>query len=426
MQGGAGTNVLNVDDSGSSANRIGTLTSSALTGLGMTGGISYSHMSAVNITLGAGTESLTVASTIAGQTTVFAGAGPDTINVQSTSGPTTLWGGRGNLTANVGSLQPAQGGIVDNIRAPLTVNGASGVNALNVDDSGSASNKTGTLTSTTITGLNMAGGITYSGMAAVNIALGQGSVHFIIASTQTGTTSVQSGGGSDIVDVQSTRGATTVSGGAGTDTINVFSTGAPATINAGSGNAVINIFSVGGTTAINNNNAVATINIQSIGGATSVYGDGRDVVNVGSKAPQTGGVVSAISAPLLIAGGRGRDVLNVDGSGSNLPETDTLTATTLSGLGMPNGITYGNLAALAISLGSGGDNFTVLGTQTGSTLINAGAGNNAFNVQAVSGNTLVNGGAGKRRVHRRQHLGRHGADDQDHQRPLNAGWWYGE
>ena len=214
LQGGSGTNVLNVDDSGSSANLIGTLTSSTLTGLGMTGNISFHNMSAVNIMLGSGTDSLTVAATILGSTAIFAGAGPDIVNVQAISGPTTLWGGSGNLTANVGSLQPAQGGVVDNISAPLVVNGASGVNVLNVDDSGSVSNKTGTLTSSTLTGLNMAAGITDSGMSAVNVALGQGSDLFTIASTHTGTTSVQCGNGADLVDIDSTRGATTVSGGA--------------------------------------------------------------------------------------------------------------------------------------------------------------------------------------------------------------------
>ena len=102
---------------------------------------------------------------------------PDTINVQAISGPTSLWGGSGNLTTNIGSAQPVQGGIIDDITAPLNVNGAGGVNALNVDDSGSGVNKTGTLTSNTVTGLGMANGITYGGMAAVSITLGQGSVH---------------------------------------------------------------------------------------------------------------------------------------------------------------------------------------------------------------------------------------------------------
>jgi len=400
--GGAGTNVLNVDDSGSSANRTGMLDSYqvlhlnfyTLTGLGMTGGITYDNVSAVNVALGSGTDTLAVASTIPGSTAIFAGGGPDTINIQAISGPTTLSGGTGNLTTNVGSTQPAQGGIVDNIAAPLAVNGAGGVNTLNVDDSGSGSTETGTLTSSTLTGLNMAAVITYSGMAAVNIALGQGANHFIIASTHTGTTNVQSGNGSDTIDIQTTRGATTVSGGAGTDTINVFSTGAPATINAGSGNATVNIFSVGDVTMVNNSNAVATVNIQSINGATTVNGDGRDVINVGSHAPLGGGVVSNINAPLLVVGGRGMDVVNVDATGSALPETAVLTGTTLTGLGMPNGITYGGLAAIDVSLGPGGDAVAVLGTHAGSTVINAGGGSNAFSIQSINGNTLVNGGTG--------------------------------
>ena len=88
------------------------------------------------------------------------------------------------------------------------------------------------------------------------------------------------------------------------------------------------------------------------------------------------------------------DIVNVDATGSLLPEAGTLTATTLTGLGMPFGITYGNLAALTISLGPGGDNFTVASTHAGSTLINAGAGTNQFDVQAIGGNTLIVGGAG--------------------------------
>ena len=49
LNGGPATNVLNVDDTGSNANRIGTLTATTLTGLGMTGGITYSNMAALNI-----------------------------------------------------------------------------------------------------------------------------------------------------------------------------------------------------------------------------------------------------------------------------------------------------------------------------------------------------------------------------------------
>ena len=86
-----------------------------ITGLGMAGVITYNNVAAVNLALGSGNNAVTIANTIPGNTAVFAGAGADTINVQAISGPTSLWGGSGNLTTNVGSSQPAQGGIVDNI-----------------------------------------------------------------------------------------------------------------------------------------------------------------------------------------------------------------------------------------------------------------------------------------------------------------------
>ena len=93
-------------------------------------------------------------------------------------------------------------------------------------------------------------------------------------------------------------------------------------------------------------------------------------------------------------GARGMDIVNLDASGSNLPETALLTASTLTGLGMANGVTYGGLAALAVYLGGGDNNFTILNTHSGSTFIASGAGNDAFNIQAIGGNTAINGGDG--------------------------------
>ena len=313
--GGTGSNVLNVDDSGSSAARTGTMGAYqifntmfyTLTGLGMTGGgITYLNIAAVNVALGGGSNALTVSATIPGSTAIFAGGGPDTVNVQAVSGPTTLWGSTGNLTTNVGSTQPVAGGIVDNISGPLVVIGGSGTNVLNVDDSGSVSSKSGTLTSSTITGLNMAAGITYSGMSTVNVALGQGSEFFTIASTRHGhdQRAVRQRGRPGRLSTR--RAARQPSAAARARTQSTSFPRAPTTtINAGSGNALINIFSVGGPTTVNNTAATATVNIQSINGPTTVNGDGRDVINVGSLAPQTGGVVSAIESPLAINGSAG-------------------------------------------------------------------------------------------------------------------------
>src|SRR5262249_39140950 len=69
---------------------------------------------------------------------------------------TTVNTGGGVNTVNVGSLQPPtpNNGILNNIQGPLTIVG-NGADTLNVDDTGSTAAKSGTLTPTTLTGLNM-------------------------------------------------------------------------------------------------------------------------------------------------------------------------------------------------------------------------------------------------------------------------------
>ncbi len=111
--------------------------------------------------------------------------GVDTVNVQATSGPTTVnTGGGSNLNVvNVGSLEPAIGGIVDHIQGSLSVIG-NGADTLNIDDTGSKIAKTGALTAFTITGLNMGpSGVAFSGLANLNIDLGSGGNTFTIANT---------------------------------------------------------------------------------------------------------------------------------------------------------------------------------------------------------------------------------------------------
>ena len=289
---GFGNDTMNVNDTGAATAKTGTLTATSLTGLNMgSGGIAYSGLAFVNIDLGSGGNSFTIASTIAGQTLVNSGTGNDTVNVQTTNGPTTVNTGGGTNTINVGSLSPAVGGVVDLIHGALTVDG-SGPDTMNVDDTGSTIAKAGTLTSTTLTGLNMGpGGVTFSGLAFVNINLGSGGNTFTIASTIPGSTFLNSGTGNDTVNVQTTSGPTTVNTGGGTNT-----------------------------------------------------------VNVGSLSPAVGGIVDGIQGALVV-GGSGPDTLNVDDTGSTIAKTGTLTSTTLTGLKMgPAGITYIGLAFVNINL----------------------------------------------------------------------------
>jgi hypothetical protein len=108
--------------------------------------------------------------------TILGGDENDTINLTNVAANTiTLVNtGGGVNVVNLGSLVPLTGGVLDLIQGPLTVQG-SGADTMNADDTGSTTAKTGTLTAMTLTGLNMGpSGITYSGLANLNINLGTG------------------------------------------------------------------------------------------------------------------------------------------------------------------------------------------------------------------------------------------------------------
>ena len=276
-----GTNIVNVDDSGDAAGVTGDLTESTLTGLGMGAGITFVSVDSMN---------------------VYLGSGSDTVNIQSTNATTvtTLDTGAGANVVNVGSNAPGSAGSTDSIQGSLIVRGG-GNDTMTVDDTGNATGRTGILTSTTLTGLGLGvSGITYSGLAALNINLGSGSDIFNVLSTYAAT-------------------VTTLDTGAGTNTI-----------------------------------------------------------NVGSNAPADNGIVGGVQGGLVLIGS-GNDKLNVDDTGSVTAQAGTLTATTLTGLGMgTSGITYSGMVVLNINLGSAGDSFTVTGiTNSTVTTIDGRGGNNS-------------------------------------------------
>ncbi len=132
----------------------------------------------------------------------------DTINIQTTGATTNVNTGAGVNTVNVGSKTPLTAGIVNNIQGAIVVVG-NNADTLNVDDTGSTAGKTGLLTSSALTGLNMiAAGITYSGLATFNISLGSGNDTFNVQSTNAITvTTVNTGTGTNTVHVGSTAPA---------------------------------------------------------------------------------------------------------------------------------------------------------------------------------------------------------------------------
>ena len=190
---GSGNDTVNLDDSGSSSNKTGILTSTTIAGLGMGSGIpmggatpvviTYSGLSALNITLGSGNDSFTIQSTITGITIINAGSGNDTFFIKTIAGPTTINGGIGNETFNVGSTAPAIDSVMNGIGALLTLNGEAGTDIINADDRADTTDSVGTLTTTRLSGLGMAVGVEYSGIETFNIDLGSGHDVFNVQGT---------------------------------------------------------------------------------------------------------------------------------------------------------------------------------------------------------------------------------------------------
>ena len=339
VDGGDGVDVLNVDDSGDADANAGTLTGTTISGLGMAAAIGYGAFESVVLGLGSGADAFLIASTHAGVTRLDTDEGDDTVDVLAISGDTTVDTGADDDTVNVGSAAP---GTLEGIGAWLTVEGdepSSGSDVLNVDDSGDTGPNSGALTATTVTGLGMAGGIVYGTIETLDIDLGSGADGFTIESTHAGTTSLDTGAGNDTVNVWSASGETSVNTGADDDT-----------------------------------------------------------VKVGNLAPATGGTVNGVGAPLVISGGEGTDALDVDDTGDADPNSGVLTATTLSGLGMADSMSYLDFETLQISLGAGGNQFAITGTMRRDdvgtmTTVNSGDGDDVVTVSldaATDGPLTVN------------------------------------
>jgi Ca2+-binding RTX toxin-like protein len=259
-------------------------------------------------------------------TTVNSGDGNDIINVLAINAALTVNAGAGDDTINVGnSVQK-----VSSINAVLTVNGGLGTDTLNVVNTVDSTASKGNLTSTQLTGLGMASGISYSGIETLAIGLGSGADTFTIASTMVGTTTkLNSNGGADNVTVLTTSSVTTVNTGDGNDIVNIQAISAALTVNTSTGN---------------------------------------DTINVGSLAP--GVKVNKLRALLTVNGQGGKVSLIVDNSGDTSNSIGKLTSTQITGLGMASGITYSGLSALEIDLNSiANSNFTVSSVPVGTTTI---------------------------------------------------------
>ena len=108
-------------------------------------------------------------------TTLNGTSGNGTYNINSVSAALAINTGTGTSvnTVNIGSNEPAaSGNTLANITASVTITG-DGLDTLNIDDSATSAARSGTLTSTVLSGI-ATGAIHYSGLATLNIKLGSG------------------------------------------------------------------------------------------------------------------------------------------------------------------------------------------------------------------------------------------------------------
>ncbi|MBC8239759.1 MAG: FG-GAP repeat protein, partial [Alphaproteobacteria bacterium] len=152
-----------------------------------------SDVEAVNVYMGSGNDTLRVDGTYSqGVTSIYGGAGDDRFEVEATP-----WG----LHAN--SLRR-----VDYVAGPLNVYGEAGdADYVIMNDSGDADANTGIFEGRTLTGLDMAGSITFDTAELLEISLGEQNDTFYLRSAPAGVeTRVKLNGGFDTVYVGSAAG----------------------------------------------------------------------------------------------------------------------------------------------------------------------------------------------------------------------------
>jgi mucin-19 len=155
--------------------------------------------------------------------------------------------------------------------------------------------------------------------------------------------------------------------------------------------ATVNIFGdvIGSVVTVNGGDDVDTFNIQRIAAPTTIKAfSGNDIFNISSDASANNGTLNAIAALLTIDGGADTDTLNVSDLGDTSANSGTLTAATLTGLGMTQGINYTTFETFNLQLSNGADTFTIQSTAASVvTTISGNDGDDIFNV-GNAGNSL--------------------------------------
>ena len=395
IDGTSGNDTVTIDDSADASARIVTI---AGTQIGAAAGDSF---------FAAGGS---LALSNIGNIVIKGGTAGNVFNVLSTNSGenVSILAGANGDQVFVGSLGLG-GGNLQNILGQVSVTGAGSSTAVLVDNSGSTTSNTLTLSSTTLTSaannlFGAGGSFAYSGLSTLTIDEGSGGNQVQILSSAAGTlTTIETGAGNDDVVIDSTPGANpgdvtgilgtlVVDGQTGADTLLVEDRNDPiarhfsitsSQIGGGPGD---NLFGSGASLTytsfasltLNGGSGGNTITVPStLPGAFSLFtGDGSDSVTFGSGGPNS--TLAAVFAKIVLDGGLGSDNVTLNNSGSAGANIVTLTPTTVGAdpgdAFLPAGasFTYANLDDLTVDTGNAADTISVFPSSTTTFSINAG------------------------------------------------------
>jgi hypothetical protein len=365
--GGAGTDVLNLNDLRDRNDNNGTLTSNTLTGLGLNS-LNYESLETLNLNLGIGDDTLTVENTHTGVTNIKANDGNDVVNLRANAGNTFVWLGKGDDILNVGSLQPNSGGTLNQLTQALTVYGEedSTGDVLNVDDSGDTSNNNGVLTKDKLTGLGMGAGINYYTLETLNINLGSGADSF--TSLDTGAvTNLNTGAGNDTVRIGpnlDSNGNPVTESNPRLSANLIYGTSYAMSVNTGAGNDAI------------------TVN-RNVGNLTLSGEDGNDSFELNTASDRTSSPGFYANGNVTLDAGNGTDEIVVNGS----YRAETI-AISSQGVQVNNSrnTTFSNVESLTANGNRGSDDISV-NTENSSSLteieVNGGVDNDTLSVAGL-------------------------------------------
>ena len=436
---GAGLDKILIDNTADLNNRNVSLANQFLNGLGMTNGLGYSNVEAMEIRLGFGSDVVTVTGDdLRHDLEIKAGAGTDSLLLDL----------RKRTTAYTGLLDINETSI-DGFQHQVRHSGLASIDVLlgNAADDVMLSNR-------------------YTGV--LNFDLGDGD-NIVTLLDAKGVTRIATGAGYDIVNVQNATAATIIQTGAGEDIIQI---GADVqqmsgiqglmSIDAGDGLDYVSIDNSADTrdqSAVLTNNSLVglgtgegilynnveylslrlgkgrdDVEVQSISANTAIRsGDGDDTVTI-QQDPQAASQTdlnlqvdtaagndrvnvksNSFGYTLMVEMGADKDQLDINANTpNNVPDVLYVTDTMIFGAGLNERFQYDNSEMMNLTLsdapddillfneytgifdldlGGGDDQITVL-NNAGNARINTSEGNDLVNVQSVSAATLIDTGVG--------------------------------